>query len=153
MRSVSLAALHVLAVVLGPPGAKLPGDGDGPFWSTAVSNSFWLQPWMIPVSLHAFCRSMLKKPKKPYRTSTSAFGSFLWLLPLRWAVGFVDAACLLVPHVRRLCRLWLLFAALSMWRCAGLCVAPAVLCPGAAFGAAVGGRVLLPEPLCGQCFF
>lgn len=153
VRSVSLAALHVLAVVLGPPGAKLPGDGDGPFWSTAVSNSFWLQPWMIPVSLHAFCRSMLKKPKKPYRTSTSAFGSFLWLLPLRWAVGFVDAACLLVPHVRRLCRLWLLFAALSMWRCAGLCVAPAVLCPGAAFGAAVGGRVLLPEPLCGQCFF
>ena len=118
MRNASHGALHGDAEDNGRPGDFLPGERATPIRVSAFVNS--LPRWLLKISskLPSFFRSMLEKPKMPYRFSTSTASSLTWPMPLPFPDVFQCNAGHTVPNAW-LKRLVCLQVAVMRWLCLG----------------------------------
>ena len=133
MKRVTTGVMHDEACELPPPGAKLPGERATTVRVQGFVNS--LPRWLLKIDskLPNFFRSMLLKPKTPYRSSTSTTSSLSWPMPLPFPEVFLHGASHAVEN-DWLKRLVSLQVAVMSWLALG--------CPaGAPPNLCLGGRL------------
>ena len=130
MKRVTTGAMHDEACDVALPGAKLPGERATTVRVPGFVNS--LPRWLLKIDskLPNFFRSMLLKPKTPYRSSTSTTSSLSWPMPLPFPEVFLHGASHAVENAW-LKRLVSLQVAVMSWLALGCPAgAPPNLCLG-----------------------